>query len=361
MSGEEDHESKTEEPTEKRIQDAIDKGNVPFAREAVTFGSLAAILLVTAIMAQPAAAKLTEQLAILLGNAGVIRLEVREDAETLVAAAASMAAFVVLPLMAVVAAGGLVASLIQNMPQANAQRIRPQASRVAPGAGFRRIFGFAGLAEFGKSVIKLAAVAVIAALMVKAELPRILNVLISDPGVMPETVRALAVRVLTALVVVALLLAGADLWLSRFKWRRQLRMTRQEIKDEFKQSEGDPYIKSRIRSIARQRLARTMIKKVPTATVVITNPTHFAVALRYVREEGGAPVVVAKGLDHLAQRIRSLAAEHEIPVVENKPLARALYDQAEIGEMIPPEFYKAVAEIIHYLQLRRLYPAATRA
>jgi flagellar biosynthetic protein FlhB len=360
MAEDQDREGRTEEPTEKRLQDAIDKGNVPFSREAVTFGSLVSILLVSLLMAGPAVVRLGEALLILFSNAGSIRFEAREDANALLLAAATRIALVVLPLMAVIAAGGLIASLFQNLPQANAERIRPQWNRLSPGSGLRRLFGFAGLSEFAKSVAKLLAVALVAAVLVKAELPRILNVLTSDPAAMADTVRSLCNRVLAALVVVALLLAGVDLWLSRFKWRRQLRMTRQEIKDEFKQAEGDPHIKGRIRSIARQRLSRRMIKKVPSATVVITNPTHYAVALRYVREEGGAPVVVAKGLDHLALRIRAIAAEHTIPIVENKPLARALYDQADLDQMIPPEFYKAVAEIIHFLQLRKAHGAAGR-
>ena len=360
MSDEQDRESRSEEPTDKRLQDAIGKGNVPFSREAVTLGSLSAILLVSSLMAVPAVGRLVQALAIVIGHAGELHLDAREDANVLISAAGLQVAMVVLPLMAVIALGGIVAALVQNMPQANGERIRPQASRIAPGAGFKRLFGFPGLSEFAKSVVKLAAVGLIAALMVRSQLPRIINVMATEPAAMTGTVQALVNRVITALVMVALLLAGFDLWLSRFKWRKQLRMTRQEIKDEFKQAEGDPHIKGRIRSIARQRLSRRMMKKVPTATVVITNPTHYAIALRYVREEGGAPLVVAKGVDHLALRIRTLAAEHTIPVVENKPLARALYDQAEIGQMIPPEFYKAVAEIIHYLHLHKIYPSAAR-
>jgi flagellar biosynthesis protein FlhB len=362
MSEDQDRESKTEEPTEKKLQDAIDKGNVPLSREAVTFGSLAAIFLAARLVIPAGAEKITEVLRLLLANVGLIHLEVREDADFLISAAGYHVALAVFPVMAVVAAGGLIAGLVQNLPQANGERIRPQYNRISVSSGWKRLFGFQGLVEFLKSLAKLVAVGAVAALMVRTELSRILDMLATEPAAMPRVILDLAARVLTALCLVALVLAIADLALSRFKWRRQLRMTRQEIKDEFKQAEGDPLLKSRIRSIARQRLSRRMMARVPQATVVITNPTHYAVALRYLREEGGAPVVVAKGIDHLALRIREVATANTIPIVENRPLARALYDQADVDQMIPAEFYKAVAEIIHFLQLRKMYtaPAANR-
>ena len=144
----------------------------------------------------------------------------------------------------------------------------------------------------------------------------------------------------------------ADIVWSRIRWRTDLRMTRQELKDEFKQSEGDPLVKSRLRSLARDRARRRMIAAVPTATVVIANPTHFAIALKYDRAKGGAPVVVAKGADLIALRIREIASRHSVPIIEDKPLARALYDAVEVGQWIPPEFYRAVAKILHLLYTR---------
>ena len=144
----------------------------------------------------------------------------------------------------------------------------------------------------------------------------------------------------------------ADIVWSRFKWRVDLRMTRQELKDEIKQSEGDPLVKSRLRSLARDRARRRMIAAVPSATVVIANPTHYAVALKYDRAKGGAPLVVAKGVDLVALRIREVACRHSVPIVEDKPLARALYEAVEVDQWIPPEFYRAVAKILHFLYSR---------
>lgn len=359
MPEDQDRDSKTEEPTEKKLGDAVDKGNVPFSREAATFGSLAGIVIAAKLMVAPNVAALTETLRLLFANAGQLRLEAHEDAGFLAAAAAWHIALAAIPAMAVIAVCGLLASLMQNVPQANGERVKPQYARIAPLKGLNRLFGFTGLIEFGKSVVKLIAVSVVAAVMVKSELDEILSTMITEPSALPQVTLDLVTRVVLALFLIALILAIGDLALSRFSWRRQLRMTRQDVKDEHKQQEGDPHFKQRIRTIGRQRVSRRMMKKVPAATVIITNPTHYAVALRYHRDEGGAPLVVAKGLDHLALRIREVAAGHDIPVVENKPLARALYDQAEIGQMIPPEFYKAVAEIIHFLQVRKMYSAAT--
>jgi flagellar biosynthetic protein FlhB len=147
-------------------------------------------------------------------------------------------------------------------------------------------------------------------------------------------------------------MVAADIVWSRIHWRSELRMTRQELKDELKQSEGDPLVKSRLRSLARDRARKRMIAAVPQATVVIANPTHFAVALKYERSKGGAPMVVAKGADLIALRIREIAGRHGVPVIEDKPLARALYDAVDVGNWIPPEFYRAVARILHLLYTR---------
>jgi flagellar biosynthetic protein FlhB len=172
------------------------------------------------------------------------------------------------------------------------------------------------------------------------------------PYALPELAKSMAVRLFIAVIVATMLLVVVDLVWSRVFWRRELRMTRQEIKDEHKQSDGDPIIKARLRSLARDRARKRMMAQVPRATVVIANPTHYAIALRYVRTENSAPLVVAKGMDLVALRIRKIAEEHEIPVVEDKLLARSLYDKVEVDQLIPPEFYKAVANVILYLMSR---------
>lgn len=353
---EQDQDSKTEEPTEKRISDAVEKGNVPLAREAALFGSLAAILVVLLLFGGWAASRLLRSLQAVLEIAGRLRIEDREAAAIFVSRLLLDLSLTVLPLLGILASGTLLASLLQNMPSMVSNRIAPQLSRISPLAGWKRLFGMAGIAEFVKSLAKLAAVAAIMWFLFKRDLPRFASGLSTEPALLPGVMLDLASGVVLPLLLLAAFLAMADLVWSRWRWRRGLRMTRHEMKEEMKEAEGDPHIKARIRSIGRQRASRRMMEKLPQASMVITNPTHYAVALRYVREEGGAPVVVAKGVDHLAMKIREIATEHSIPLVENRPLARGLYDQVDIDQQIPPEFYRAVAEIIHYLNNRNRLP-----
>ncbi len=360
MSGAEDHESKTEDPTEKRLSEAAEKGNVPFARDVALFGSIMAILSAFLLLGNWSAGYLTPALARMLDSSGDIRLDDREAAASFLSTVLLIGASAVLPLFAMIAGGTVVASLLQNPPSASIDRVMPKLSRISPSSGWIRLFGRAGWIEFTKSCLKFVAVSVVAAIAMKSQFNRIAEALYAEPSQLPALLLGMTVNFLVALAVLSLLLAIADLAWSRFKWRRDLRMTRHEVTEEMKQAEGDPHIKAKIRSIGRQRSSRRMLEKLSGATMVIANPTHFAVALRYAREEGGAPVIIAKGVDFMALKIRERAAEFDLPVIENKPLARALYDKVEIDQQIPPEFYRAVAEIIHYLHSRQRLPHAQR-
>jgi flagellar biosynthetic protein FlhB len=361
MAEDQDQESKTEEPTEKRIADAVNKGNVPIAREATLFGSLAAILGVLLLLAHWSVSRIANMLREALGAAGGIRLEDREAAASFIASLLIDLSAALLPLMAVVAAGTVLASLAQNKPDAASERITPRMSRISLFAGWNRLFGKLGLIEFAKSVLKIMAVTAVLWFAMKNDLQEFASALYADPYLLPAMLQDWTAAVLIPLLILALLLAIADMVWSRLRWRRELRMTPDEVRREMKEAEGDPLLKARIRNIARQRSSRRMLQNLPMASMVITNPTHYAVALRYDRNEGGAPVVVAKGVDHLALRIREIAAEHAVPLVENRPLARGLYEQVDVDQQIPPEFYRAVAEIIHYLNSRGRLPRQQRA
>ena len=172
---------------------------------------------------------------------------------------------------------------------------------------------------------------------------------------LPEYIRSEVAQLLISFSVAVVAIAAFDFAWSRFSWRRQLRMTKQELKDEQKEIEGNPMVKARMRSLARDRIRRQMMANVPKATVVVANPTHFSVALRYKPPTDYAPVVVAKGQDILALRIREIAVENDVPVIENIPLARALYKQVEVDQVIPQEFYQAVAELIRYINSQKLH------
>jgi flagellar biosynthetic protein FlhB len=348
-----DKESKTEKATEKRTNDAIEKGNLPFSREIVTFASMLALVAVCGLMAADATRTMTALMASLLGQSASIRIGNGADAAQSVASSFSAAAKIALPPLLVLMIGGILGALVQNVPAATLERLRPQWQRVSPAANAKRMFGKEGLIEFLKIAAKTLIVMSVAGYALYAGVAPMLSGGLAPVGSLPVILRGQTMTVVSQLALAALFFAVADGVWSRLKWSRNLMMTRQEVKDEFRQSEGDPLIKQQIRALARRRNSRRMMTDLPRATVVVANPTHFAVALRYVPSEGGAPVVVAKGMDHLALRIRAACGDLGIPVVENKPLARALHGAAVVGDMIPVEFYRAVAEIVHFVEMRK--------
>jgi flagellar biosynthetic protein FlhB len=177
--------------------------------------------------------------------------------------------------------------------------------------------------------------------------------MMTNPLEFPMVIRGITVDILVTIVFVMALIAGVDLVWSRFHWKQEMMMSKQEVKDEFKQSEGDPIIKSRLRSLARDRARKRMMTAVPRATLIIANPTHFSIALKYVREEDSAPLVLAKGQDLVALKIREIAKEHNIPIFEDVALARSMYKQVSVDSVIPSQFYQAVAELVRVVYSRK--------
>jgi flagellar biosynthetic protein FlhB len=256
------------------------------------------------------------------------------------------------PILVLFAIAGIAGSMLQHQTQFVADRIEPKLERISIVKGWSRIFGLQGQVEFLKSLFKLSIVAGAGYIALKSSYKDIFDALFMEPTAVLGLMQDLCVRFLSAVVAATAVLVAADLAWSRFSWFRDLRMTKQEVKDEHKQVEGDPLIKMRLRSLQRDRSRRRMIAAVPKATLIVANPTHYSVALRYVREEGGAPVVVAKGKDLIALKIRAIAEENGIPIYEDRSLARSLYASVEVDKMSPPEFYKAVAGIILFLAQR---------
>jgi flagellar biosynthetic protein FlhB len=353
MAEGEDKDSKTEEATEKRLRDAVEQGNVPFSRELPALLSLLAIIAAGSFMFSDSVVRLRNSLARFVDNPGDWPLENAADALALLRAAGMDAGLLLLPAVLLLMFAGIAGSLLQNPPQLVGKRIQPQLSRISPLAGWGRIFGISGLVEFLKSVFKLLVVAFVGILALKATQFEVLSAMFMDPVMLPALSRSVIIRITSWIAAITLALVVVDLIWSRQHWRKELRMSREELKEELKHSEGNPQVKARMRAIARNRARKRMISAVPQATLVITNPTHYAIALRYVREEGGAPRVLAKGVDLIALKIREVAEQHGIPLVEDKPLARSLYENVEVDQLIPPQFYKAVAEIIYYLHLRK--------
>ncbi|AQS40936.1 MAG: Flagellar biosynthesis protein FlhB [Candidatus Tokpelaia hoelldobleri] len=344
-----DKDSKTEEPTEHKIRKAEEKGNLPFSRELPIFSALIAFSLIVVFLSGPAFSDLGNALRQLFDRSEDWRLSGAEDVRNLLLLVGGRIGRALAPVLVTITLAGLTASMIQHAPRFVGERIRPQLSRISLAGGFGRIFGKAGFVEFLKSCAKLIGVTLIVWLIFFRNNTVFVDILVADPASLPEFIRSQLAGLIMANAVAVVAIAGFDIAWSRINWRQQLRMTKQEIKDEYKQLEGNPLVKSRMRSLARDRTRRQMIANVPTATVIITNPTHFSVALRYTPPEDNAPIVVAKGQDLIALKIREIATGHDIPLVENVELARALYKQVEVDQTIAPEFYQAVAEIIRYV------------
>lgn len=348
-----DKESRTEEPTEKKIRDALEQGRIPVSREASILASMAALMVIQTFLIGQGVQRLAPSLKGLLDDPDGFRLSIGADAQNLLAAIAMKALHFVLPIVLVLAVFGLAASLLQNTPRLVLERIRPNFSRLSIMQGWTRIYGAQGRVEFAKAVAKLTAIVLVMGLVLRSSEARAVDAMFTDPMALPELILGVAMKIVSAICIVTIVLVALDLAWTRFHWLRELRMTRQEINDEHKQAEGDPLVKARLRSLARDRSRQRMIAASSRASLVIANPTHYAVALRYDREENPAPLVLAKGMDAVALRIRAVAEENRIPVIENKALARALYEAVRVDQVIPSEFYRPVAEIIYFLQSRK--------
>lgn len=349
MAEQADKESKTEEATEKKIRDSLEKGQVPFAKEVSVVGSFLAILVFMIFLAQPGAVELGGFLSMFIERPEAWSLASEHDAVLLYRQVFIEIVKPLVGLMALLIAAGVASSVLQNVPRVVIDRVQPKLSRVSLKEGWGRLFGQKGLAEFAKSLGKLVLAGVVLAFAMRGAQTELLAGMITQPEAFGSVIRDIAVEIVVAITAIMVLIAVIDLLWSRFHWRQDLRMTRQEVKDEMKQAEGDPIMRSRLRSLQRDRARRRMMADVPRATLVIANPTHYAIALRYVREETAAPVVVAKGQDLVALRIREIAEANEIPVFEDVALARSMYSQVSVDSMIPPQFYQAVAELVRVL------------
>lgn len=344
-----DKESKTEEATEKKIRDSVEKGQTPFSRETPIFASFIAALLFAFFFAHDTAVRLGDFLSTFLEKSDEWVLGTSADAVGLYQLVFMEMARALMVMLAMIVAFGLGASLLQNAPQMVGDRVMPKWERISLAKGWSRLFGAKGVAEFIKSVSKVAFTTGFLVLVMRDAPSRLLSGMSTNPAVFGIVMLEIAVEMLVTITLVMALIAAADLIWSRFNWHSDLRMTRQEVKDEIKQTDGDPVVKARIRSLQRDRARRRMMAAVPQATLIIVNPTHYSIALRYVRDKDAAPVVVAKGQDLVALRIREIAAEHGIPVFEDVALARSMYSQVSVDSVIPSQFYQAVAELIRII------------
>lgn len=339
-------EDRTEAATPRRLQRAREEGQVPVSRELASLAGLGGAATVLLLVGSREAGDLARGLAPFVAQMHAI------DLSNGVGGVLRLAGLVALRTAAPAALGALLAAtvtvLLQTGMALQPGALRPDVSRIDPRAGLNRLFGTAGLIEALKSSAKIVAIAAIAWWVLAGDLRTLLAAPFADAATLGARCAGPIAHVLLAVLAAQAMIALADLLWVRLRHARSLRMSRQDIRDEQKETEGDPKVKQRFRQLRFQRARRRMLAAVPKATVVITNPTHYAVALAYDRARNAAPRVVAKGVDSMAARIREVADANKVPLVSNPPLARALY-RVELDTDIPAEHYKAVAEIIAYV------------
>jgi flagellar biosynthetic protein FlhB len=343
---------RTEDPTQKRLDDALAKGDVAKSQEVNTWFIIAGATLVLSTFSGSLGAGILNPMRNLIANSWMIRT----DGPGLLALAQSMeyaviAAIGVPFLMLMLAA--IAGNMIQHQLVWSGESLKPKLSKISPGAGFKRIFGKQAVANFAKGLFKLVALGAVMTAVLWPERHRLEAMVRLDPAAIMGATTGLTMHLLGAVVAMLAVVAVADYFFQYRQWYERQKMTLQEMKEEYKQSEGDPHVKGRIRQLRQQRMKKRMMAAVPKASVIITNPTHYSVALAYDRGMP-APVCVAKGVDNIAFKIREVAKQHDVPIVENVPLARSLYATVDIDEEIPVEHYHAVAEVIGFvMRLKR--------
>jgi flagellar biosynthesis protein FlhB len=348
----EDDTEKTEEPSQKRLDEALKRGDVVKSQEVNTWFVIAGATLVLMAFSNGMSSDLVTTMRGLIANSSMIRLDGPALPGLFRKLGVELIAAIAIPflLLMLAALGG---NMIQHRLVWSYEALSPKLSKISPMAGLQRLFSKQALANFAKGLIKLALVGSVLTALMWPERDRMDALVRMDLAALLPFIRELALKLMGSVCAMLALVAGADYLFQYRQWYEKQKMSLQELKEEFKQTEGNPTIKGKIKQLRQSKQRRRMMAAVPKASVVITNPTHYAVALQYERGMD-APVCVAKGIDALALKIREVASEHSIPVVENPPLARALHATVEIDDAIPPEHYKAVAEVIGYvMKLRR--------
>jgi len=353
MADERDDAEHTEDPTPKRLDEALRRGDVVKSAEINAWFMIAGGALALVAFAGPTVASLEATFRGLLAHS----YQIRTDGPGLIGLAHTLAIEILAPLaipLLVLGVAAFAGSAIQHRVIFSAEPIRPQLSKISPGAGLARLFSRQALANFAKGVAKLALIGAVMAALIWPQRHRLQGTISADPVEILPFTQTLLMRMLGTVVAILAVVAAADYLFQYRQWYERQKMSVQEMKEEYRQTEGDPIIKGKLKQLRNARMRKRMMAAVPKASVVITNPTHFAVALKYQRGMN-APVCVAKGVDLIARKIREIAEAHDVPVVENPPLARTLHATVEIDQEIPPEHYRAVAEIIGYImRLRRL-------
>ncbi|WP_304168963.1 flagellar biosynthesis protein FlhB [Phenylobacterium aquaticum] len=343
-----DPEDKTEEPSARKLADARAKGDVPKTPDLPQLSSFMAAAAVIAVSGGAMSRNMAVALKPFLEHPEAF--SVGGGGRVQVAHQALMAA---VPMLAAVLAASVIAGVVGNVAQTGLLwtpgKLAPSFDKLSPMSGLKRLFGLDSMMQFAKSIVKVMLVAWIAWLVMKPHMRDMPGLAAMDPMAILPYLCDILRRLVFSIGGFLLVIAGFDWFWQRQRFMARHRMSKEELKDDYKQTEGDPHVKAKQKQIRIQRSRRRMMAAVPTATVVVMNPTHYAVALKYEAGEGGAPICVAKGLDSLALKIRAVAEEAGVPVIEDPPLARSLYAAVEVDEFIPPKHYEAVAKIIGFI------------
>ena len=351
MADERDETERSEDPTQKKLDEALERGDVAKSQEVNTWFVLAAATLILLSFSGSMSAGITKILGGLIGQAHNIPVDGRGLLHTMQSLGLQTIAAIAVPFVLLVLAA-IAGNMIQHRLVWSAEQLKPKLSKISPGAGFKRLFSKIAVANFVKGLIKLGLIGAVMTGLLWPKRDQLDVMVTMDPAAILALTRTLSLEMLGMVVAILAIVAAADYFFQYRQWYERQKMSVRELKEEFKQTEGDPAIKAKIRQLRQTRMRKRMMAAVPKASVIITNPTHYAIALQYERGMN-APVCLAKGIDTIALKIREVAAEHRIPVVENPPLARALHATVEIDEEVPPEHYKAVAEVIGYVMRLR--------
>ncbi len=345
---------KTEEATPKKLEDARKEGQVSKSKDLGNFVMLFFLFLILKIFLSYIGGGLLESFHIIYGRFSDITADQCQNFNIryvghILRLMMGKILLIILPVLAISVLVSFIMDLAQVKWKVTTKPLMPKFNKLNPINGFKRIFSSKTIVELLKSIAIIMVIAILAYMELKGQIGYLFLLyqmdLFDALGFIGNTIINLGIKVSAVL----LLIGFADLFYQKRKFKEDMRMTKQEVKDEYKNAEGDPQIKGQIRRKMQQASMRRMMQSVPKADVVITNPTHFAVAIQYDSKVASAPIVVAKGQDFLAQKIKEAAKEHNVEIVENKPLARALYYNVDIGGMVPPELYQAVAEVLAFV------------
>lgn len=357
--GEEDDASKTEDPTPKKLDESRKKGQVALSREVNNWVMLFTGTIVVLAIGPGVMTALKNHMKLYIEKAHLVPAMPGGAGFVFGQSFTEVLSILAVPLIILLIAA-FMGPFLQIGPLFAPEIIKPDISKVSVFKGVKRLFSIRSLMEFVKGLLKIGIIGVVGVILLKPFYGQAEHFIGLPIPIVLNELQGLVLRLMSGILVVLLVVAVVDLVYQRFEHHKKMRMTKQELKDEYKQTEGDPHVRAKLRQLRQEKAQSRMMQSVPDADVIITNPTHFSIALKYNPDEMDAPVVVAKGIDELAMRIREVAKENDIPLVENRPLARILFDKVDIDAVIPEEHYKAVAEIISYVfQLKGKFGPAT--